>query len=321
MTHHVLLALSVLALGAAGSRAAAALGATGARPRPRGRADLRQPRPGSARSRSGSSTSAPTRSRSRSRPARCGSRARARAPRAAANPVGELAAEWERLADVLRLLLGAFAGIVLALAVWLLRNPALVGDGLVYHSPIVATWVSGRRPAGAPRGRPGRSARGLSPDGGAARDLGGGDRRSFAAISLWNPADAGAAGARRLVGTASPRRRQGRSPRWRSPRWRRAHCWSRSSTPSLPTSRRSPGSSAARRCARRRCAHRDCSSAPCSPPDSRSGRRRPPRRSPPSASIAAAVALRGAHPPPRRAAHRRGRRRRRSWAGCGTCAT
>ena len=58
----------------------------------------------------------------------------------------ELGEGWGGLSAGARIGIGAAAGALLALVVWLLQNPALVGDGLHYHVPVVAAWVTGGDP-------------------------------------------------------------------------------------------------------------------------------------------------------------------------------
>ena len=58
----------------------------------------------------------------------------------------ELAESLARLPAAPRVGIAAAAGALVALVVWLLQNPALVGDGLQYHVPLVAAWVTGGEP-------------------------------------------------------------------------------------------------------------------------------------------------------------------------------
>lgn len=145
ITHHVLLALGVVALGAAGSRAASALGAAGL-------LRLVAAAPFAATAAAISALALGVADLGADPIALSVAAAalwlasRAAMPQPARPLSSELAAEWSALPPHHRMLVGAFAGIVLALAVWLLRNPALAGDGLVYHSPVVTTWVAGGDP-------------------------------------------------------------------------------------------------------------------------------------------------------------------------------
>lgn len=62
-------------------------------------------------------------------------------PRIAA--MSEFRQRWSALPIGGRIAAGAAAGIVIAFAAWSLRHPALVGDGLQYHVPIVVSWAQG----------------------------------------------------------------------------------------------------------------------------------------------------------------------------------
>jgi hypothetical protein len=187
MAHHVLLALSVLALGAAGSRAAAALGAAGlvrivaAAPIAATAAALCSLALGLLVELGADPIALALAAGALWLAAR-GALPEPRRPLSA-----ELAAEWERLPTPSRLLLGAFAGIVLALTVWLLRNPALVGDGLGYHSPIVATWVTGGDPPALHEVAQDAPIEAYPLTTELLATWAAGIGRSFVTISLWNP--------------------------------------------------------------------------------------------------------------------------------------
>jgi hypothetical protein len=183
--NHVLLALSVLALAAAGSRAAATLGATGLT-----RVVATAPIAATA---AGVCSLALGLAGLGADPIALSLAAAAAwlvtrlAVPARARSTG-LAAEWSALPTPYRLLLGALAGVLVALAVWVLRNPALAGDGLVYHSPVVATWVAGGDPPAldaVARDAP-LEAYPLTTE--LLATWAAGIARSFVVVSLWNPA-------------------------------------------------------------------------------------------------------------------------------------
>ena len=133
----------------------------------------------------------------------------------------ELGAEWRRLPAGIRIAIGAGLGALVAIAAWDLVRPALAGDGLIYHVPLVAAWVAG--------GDPG-SLRAVSTDAPLeayplATELlvswAAGIGRSYVAVSLANPADDRGPGARRVgrpargAGAARCRRPRDRRPRRR----------------------------------------------------------------------------------------------------------
>ncbi len=187
MTHHVLLALSVLALGAAGSRAAAVLGATGL-VRVVAAAPLAATAAGLCSLTLGLVDLGADPIALALAAAALWLAARRALPEPHRSLSGELAAEWRQSPTSSRILLGAFTGIVLALAVWLLRNPALVGDGLVYHSPIVATWVSGGDPPALNEVAQDAPLEAYPLTAELLVTWASGIARSFVALSLWNPA-------------------------------------------------------------------------------------------------------------------------------------
>ena len=186
MTHHVLLALSVLALGAAGSRAAAALGATGL-VRVLAAAPIAATAAGLCSLALGLVDLGADPIALALAAGALWLAARGGLPEPARPLSAELAAEWEGLPAPWRLVFGAFAGIVLALAVWLLRNPALVGDGLVYHSPVIATWVTGGDPPALNEVAQDAPLEAYPLTTELLATWATGIGRSFAAISLWNP--------------------------------------------------------------------------------------------------------------------------------------
>ena len=186
MTHHVLLALSVLALGAAGSRAAAALGAGGL-VRILAAAPIAATAAGLCALALGLVDLGADPIALALAAGALWLAARAALPSPAGALSAELAAEWDALPTPWRLVLGAFAGIVLALAVWLLRNPALVGDGLVYHSPVVATWVAGGDPPALNEVAQDAPLEAYPLTTELLATWAAGIGHSFAALSLWNP--------------------------------------------------------------------------------------------------------------------------------------
>jgi hypothetical protein len=143
--HHMLLAVSLVALGAAGLRAGAALGAAGllrvlaAVPIAATAAALETLALGLVDL--GSDPLALTLGA-------CGvwllAVSRLSPPKSRLSV--ELHREWAGVSPPIRVTVAALAGIIIALTVWFLRNPALVGDGLIYHLPIVATWVTSGDP-------------------------------------------------------------------------------------------------------------------------------------------------------------------------------
>ncbi|HYU59187.1 MAG TPA: hypothetical protein VEK39_00365 [Solirubrobacterales bacterium] len=142
---HALLALAVLALGAAGLRAGAALGAAGllrvlaATPIAATAAALCALALGLVDL--GSDPVALTLAAGGIWLA-----AKQSLPRPERPASAELAEEWAALPAAMRVTAGACAGALVALAAWMLHNPALVGDGLSYHVPIVVTWASAGDP-------------------------------------------------------------------------------------------------------------------------------------------------------------------------------
>ena len=186
ITQHVLLALAVLALGSAGSRAASALGATGV-------VRLVAAAPFAATTAAISALalgvvdlgSDPIALSIAAAALWLASRATLPEP---AHPLSsELAADWSALPSHHRMLVGALVGISLALAVWLLRNPALAGDGLVYHSPVVATWVAGGDPPATYEVAQDAPLEAYPLTAELIVTWAAGIGRSFVALSLWNP--------------------------------------------------------------------------------------------------------------------------------------
>jgi hypothetical protein len=67
-------------------------------------------------------------------------------PRPEVSPSGELVGWWRDSTPAVRGVLGALAGIGAITSVWLLRHPALGVDSVTYHLPEVVAWVDGGTP-------------------------------------------------------------------------------------------------------------------------------------------------------------------------------